>query len=216
MKPFANLRLVLLAGLVLGGCVTLKYEILKRTTLTNPPDKRIKLYIEKFPVESRASVIDPVAAVGYQYYENPGSDFKASASALAEIARSCRIEDLSGALLRELRKDRIRTYLDVDDVSSLEGIREVDNPFELVPTEDAEAELVILGSARIYSQRVGIRFSRITSRVDFQVGVKDMKTGKVRMQPSFPAGINMVYNSRDLEEAMATVVLTLLTRKSPF
>ena len=207
---------MLLGGLVLGGCGGLKYEVLKRTSLTNPPIAPIKVYIKQFPVESRASVIEPLAAVGYQYYDDAESDLKSSAFQLAEIARSSRIEDLSAVLLRELRKDKIRTLLDVVKVSSLEGIRLVDNPFELVAPGDPEAQLEILGEARIRSQRLGDQFSRNTSRVDIQVGVRDLKTDKVRMQPLFPAGINMTYNSRELEEAMAVAVVTVLTRKTPF
>jgi hypothetical protein len=52
--------------------------------------------------------------------------------------------------------------------------------------------------------------------VDIQVGVEDIKTGEVSMQPVFPAGINMVYNSRELEEAMSIAAMTMLTRKTPF
>ena len=208
--------LVFFTGPIFSGCVTLKYEILKRTSLANPPSGRIKVYIKEFPVDSRASIIEPIAAVGYQYAEISESNFRSTASALAEIARSSRIEDLSAVLLRELRKEKVRTYLDIGAISSLEGLREVDNPFELVPSEDAEAELIILGSASIFSQRIGDQFSRNTSRVDIQVGVEDIKTGEVSMQPVFPAGINMVYNSRELEEAMSIAAMTMLTRKTPF
>ena len=216
MNPIAKIGLVLLAGVGLGGCITLKYEILKRTSLTNPPTERIKVYIKEFPVESRASVIEPIAAVGYQYSDIAESNFRSTASALAEIARSSRIEDLSAVLLRELRKEKIRTFLDVGNIASLEGVREVDNPFELVPPEDVAAELVIFGSACIYSQRIGDQFSRNTSRVDIEIGVRDIKTGKRYMQPVFPAGINMVYNSQEMEEAMAIVAMTMLTRKTVF
>ena len=212
----AAAHFALLAGLVFCGCLTLKYEILKRTSLTNPPPEPIKVYIKEFPVKSRASIIEPVAAVGYRYADESDGNFNSTASALAEIARSSRIEDLSAVLLRELRKEKVRTYLDIGAISSLEGLREVDNPFELVPSEDAEAELIIVGSARIFSQRMGDQFSRNTSRVDIQVGVVDIKTGQVSMQPVYPAGINMVYNSRELEEAMSIAALTMLTRKTPF
>ena len=167
-------------------------------------------------MDSRASVIDPLAAVAYQYYEGSESNLQSSASALAEIARSSRIEDLSAALLRELRQDKIRIFLDVGKISSLDGTRLVSNPFELVPPGDARAQLEIIGKAKIHSQRLGDQFSRNTSRVDIEVGVKDLKTDKVIMQVPFPAGINMVYNSRELEEAMAVAVATVLTRKTPF
>lgn len=207
---------LVLAGLVLNGCLVLKYEILKRTSLGNPPSERIKVYIKEFPVDSRASVVEPLAAVAYQYYEDSESNLRSSASALAEIARSSRIEDLSATLLRELRQDKIRTFLDVGKISALDGIRPVSNPFELVPLGDEKAQLEIIGKATIHSQRFGDQFSRNTSRVDIVVGVRDIKTDKVVMQVPFPAGINMVYNSRDLEEAMAVTVATILTRKTPF
>jgi len=207
---------IVLGGLLLSGCLVLKYEILKRTTLSNPPTERVKVYIKEFPVDSRASVIEPLAAVAYQYYEGSESNLQSSASALAEIARSSRIEDLSAALLRELRQDKIRIFLDVGKISSLDGTRLVSNPFELVPPGDARAQLEIIGKAKIHSQRLGDQFSRNTSRVDIEVGVKDLKTDKVIMQVPFPAGINMVYNSRELEEAMAVAVATVLTRKTPF
>jgi hypothetical protein len=216
MKIEKKCAWVVLVGLVLSGCLGLKYEILKRTSVTNPPVERIKVYIKEFPVESRASVIEPLAAVAYQYYDGAESNLRSSASALAEIARSSRIEDLSAVLLRELRQDKIRTFLDVGKISSLDGTRLVDNPFELVPLDDAEAQLEIMGTAKIHSQRLGDQFSRNTSRVDIEVGVRDLKTDKVVIQPLFPAGINMVYNSRALEEAMAVTVATVLTRKTPF
>ena len=207
---------LLLIGLALAGCVRLKYEILKRTSVPNPPVERIKVYIKEFPVDSRASVVEPLAAVSYQYYDDAETSLQSTATALAEIARSSRIEDLSASLLRELRRDQIRTLLDVGKVSSLNGVRLIDNPFELVPPDDAEARLEIMGKATIYSQRLGDQFSRNTSRVDIEVGIKDLQTGKVHMQVPFPAGINMVYNSRELEEAMAVTVATVLARKTPF
>ncbi len=81
---------VLLIGLALAGCVRLKYEILKRTSVPNPPIERVKVYIKEFPVDSRASVIEPLAAVAYQYYDDAESNLRSTASALAEIARSSR------------------------------------------------------------------------------------------------------------------------------
>ena len=83
---------MLLVGLAFAGCVVLKYEILKRTSVTNPPVERIKIYIKELPVDSRASVIEPLASVAYQCYDGAESDLQPSASALAEIARSSRIE----------------------------------------------------------------------------------------------------------------------------
>ena len=53
------LGITLLAGL--AAC-TLKYEVLKNTSLANPPLAPIKIYIKEFPVESKANVVDPRVA----------------------------------------------------------------------------------------------------------------------------------------------------------
>jgi len=49
------LGLGLLSGFVLGSCGGLKYEMLKGTSLENPPEEPIKIYIKEFQVDSKAS-----------------------------------------------------------------------------------------------------------------------------------------------------------------
>jgi len=204
-----------LSLLAAGGCLSLKYQILKGTSLQNPPGAPLAVYVKAFPVTSKASVIDPLAAVGTRY---PGQEtsFDPTQTQLAEVTRPSRIEDLSGALLRELRRPELRTLVDMQKVPNLEEVRPVANPFALVPLGAPEARLEISGEALIRSQRVGSQFSQKTDRVEITVQVMDLETGRVVRMPAYDAGIRMIFNSRELEEAMAVAVATILTRKTPF
>jgi len=204
-----------LATLAAAGCGSLKYQILKGTGLPNPPEAPLRAYVRAFPVVSKASVIDPLAAVGSRY---PGQEttFDPTQTQLAEVTRPSRIEDLSGALLRELRLPELRTLVDLRSIPVLDRVRLVTNPFALVPLDSPEAQIEISGEALIRSQRVGAQFSQKTDRVDIEVQVRELSTGRIVRLPPFSAGINMTFNSQELEEAMAVVVATILTRKTPF
>ena len=138
-KKAKYLAVVLLAGLT--AC-TLKYEVLKSTSLANPPTAPIKIYIKEFPVKSIVRLVDPTAAVSTPYDTGTRSGGSPNVSGLVastrdiEISRPSRIEDLSGSVLRELRRERIRVFTDLDQVTDLSQVRSVDNPFELVPPDD--------------------------------------------------------------------------------
>ena len=211
------LVLALLGGL--SAC-TLKYEVLKETSLTNPPPGSIKIYIREFPVESKANVVDPrvansaAASQGQQAVTN---SLASEGSKLVQISRPSRIEDLSGGVLRELRKDKVRIFSQTDRVKTLDedSVRQVDNPFELV-SEGTEADLEISGSALITSQRVRKVFSQLTQGVQVEVEVKDLKTGNTSKKSPINAGVIMTFNSRELEEALAIAVVTSLTQKLLF
>ena len=138
-------------------------------------------------------------------------------SKLVQISRPSRIEDLSGAVLRELRKDKVRIFSQTDRVKTLDedSVRQVDNPFELV-SEGTEADLEISGSALITSQRVRKVFSQLTQGVQVEVEVKDLKTGNTSKKSPINAGVIMTFNSRELEEALAIAVVTSLTQKLLF
>ena len=200
---------------------TLKYEALKDTSLPNPPSMPIKIYVKEFPVESKANVVDPRAANsagsqgGTQYVTNA---LASAGNRLVQITRPSRIEDLSGALLRELRKDKVRILTQTDRVEVLDkdSVRQVNNPFALVSADSDEADLEISGTALITSQRVRKVFSPQTQRVQVEVSVKDLKTGKVSTKSPIDAGIVMTFNSRELEEALAIAVVTSLTQKLLF
>ena len=211
----SGLAVVAVIAVAAAGCVTLKYQVLKGTSVPNPPPSPVTAYVKAFPVVSKASVIDPLAAVGSRY---PGQEtsFDPTQTQLAEVTRPSRIEDLSGALLRELRRPELRTLVDLHTVADVDRVRLVANPFSLVPLESPEARLEISGEALIRSQRVGAQFSQNTDRVEIEVQVKDLSTGEVVRLPSFGSGISMPFNSQELEEAMAVVVTTILTRKTPF
>ena len=207
----------LLVGLV--AC-TLKYEALKDTSLPNPPSMPVKIYVKEFPVESKANVVDPrsatsVADQGSQYSTNA---LASEGNKLVQITRPSRIEDLSGALLRELRKDKVRIFTQTDRVEVLDedSVRQVGNPFALVSEDSDEADLEVSGTALITSQRVRKVFSAQTQRVQIEVSVKDLKTGKVSKKSPVDAGIVMTFNSRELEEALAVAVVTSLTQKLLF
>ena len=211
------LVLALLGGL--SAC-TLKYEVLKETSLTNPPPGSIKIYIREFPVESKANVVDPrvansaAASQGQQAVTN---SLASEGSKLVQISRPSRIEDLSGAVLRELRKDKVRIFSQTDRVKTLDegSVRQVDNPFELV-SEGTEADLEISGSALITSQRVRKVVSQLTQGVQVEAEVKDLKTGNSSKKSPINAGVIMTFNSRELEEALAIAVVTSLTQKLLF
>ena len=199
---------------------TLKYEALKDTSLPNPPSMPVKIYVKEFPVESKANVVDPRAvnsasSQGTQYVTNT---LASEGSRLVQITRPSRIEDLSGALLRELRKAKVRIFTQTDRVEVLDedSVRQVNNPFALVSADSDEADLEISGTALITSQRVRKVFSPQTQRVQVEVSVKDLKTGKVSTKSPIDAGIVMTFNSRELEEALALAVVTSLTQKLLF
>ena len=218
MKEMAKfLGVTLLVG---SMACTLKYEALKDTSLPNPPSMPIKIYVKEFPVESKANVVDPRAAnstasQGSQYITNA---LASQGNKLVQITRPSRIEDLSGALLRELRKDKVRILTQTDRVEMLDedSVRQVDNPFALVSEDSDQADLEISGTALITSQRVRKVFSPQTQRVQVEVSVKDLKTGKVSTKSPVDAGIVMIFNSKELEEALAIAVVTSLTQKLLF
>ena len=210
------LGMVLLVG---SMACTLKYEALKDTSLPNPPSMPVKIYVKEFPVESKANVVDPrtanSASQSTQYVTNA---LASQGNKLVQISRPSRIEDLSGALLRELRKDKVRIFTQTDRVEVLDedSVRQVNNPFELVSADSDDADLEISGTALITSQRVRKVFSPQTQRVQVEVSVKDLKTGKVSTKNPVDAGIVMTFNSRELEEALAVAVVTSLTQKLLF
>ena len=209
------------AALLVGSTAcTLKYEALKDTSLPNPPSMPVKIYVKEFPVESKANVVDPRTAnsagtYGTQYITNA---LASQGNELVQITRPSRIEDLSGALLRELRKDKVRIFTQTDRVEVLDedSVRQVNNPFALVSADSDEADLEISGTALITSQRVRKVFSPQTQRVQVEVAVKDLKTGKVSAKSPVDAGLVMIFNSRELEEALAIAVVTSLTQKLLF
>ena len=203
-KMVKYLGVTLLVG---SSACTLKYEALKDTSLPNPPSMPVKIYVKEFPVESKANVVDPrtansASSQGTQYITNA---LASQGSKLVQITRPSRIEDLSGALLRELRKDKVRIFTQTDRVEVLDddSVREVNNPFKLVLADSDEADLEISGTALITSQRVRKIFSPQTQRVQVEVSVKDLKTGKVSTKSPVDAGIIMIFNSKELEEALA-------------
>ncbi|MCY3664162.1 MAG: hypothetical protein OXH81_00750 [Gemmatimonadetes bacterium] len=208
------------ALLVGSTACTLKYETLKGTSLPNPPSVPVKIYVKEFPVESKANVVDPRTAnsSGSQNTQYITNALASQGSRLVQITRPSRIEDLSGALLRELRKDKVRIFTQTDRVEVLDkdSVRQVNNPFTLVSEDSDEADLEISGTARITSQRVRKVFSPQTQRVQVEVSVKDLKTGKVSTKSPVDAGIVMTFNSRELEEALAVAVVTSLTQKLLF
>ena len=129
-KMVKYLGVTLLVG---SSACTLKYEALKDTSLPNPPSMPVKIYVKEFPVESKANVVDPrtansASSQGTQYITNA---LASQGSKLVQITRPSRIEDLSGALLRELRKDKVRIFTQTDRVEVLDGdsVRQVNNPF---------------------------------------------------------------------------------------
>ena len=216
-KTVKYLGMLLLVG---SMACTLKYEALKDTSLPNPPSMPVKIYVKEFPVESKANVVDPRTAnsagsQGTQYITNA---LASEGNRLVQITRPSRIEDLSGALLRELRKDKVRIFTQTDRVEVLDedSVRQVNNPFALVSADSDEADLEVSGTALITSQRVRKVFSPQTQRVQVEVSVKDLKTGKVSTKSPVDAGIVMIFNSKELEEALAIAVVTSLTQKLLF
>ena len=216
-KMVKYLGVALLVG---SMACTLKYEALKDTSLPNPPSMPIKIYVKEFPVESKANVVDPRTAnsSGSQDTQYITNALASQGNKLVQITRPSRIEDLSGALLRELRKDKVRILTQTDRVEVLDGdsVRQVNNPFALVSADSDEADLEISGTALITSQRVRKVFSPQTQRVQVEVSVKDLKTGKVSTKSPVDAGIVMIFNSKELEEALAIAVVTSLTQKLLF
>lgn len=217
--PRSILVIALCAGLSASGCVTLKYELLKGTSLPNPPTGPIKVYISEFPVESKAAVVDPRAANSAtqgqeQYVTNA---LASKGSPLTTISRSSRIEDLSGSVLRELRKERLRTFTEMVLVKELneDNTREIDNPFIIV-ADAADADIEISGSALINSQRISKVFSQQTKNIEITVSARDMRSGKTHELTPLQAGVVMTFNSRELEQAMAIAAVTSLTRKLLF
>lgn len=211
--------IVFAAALALGlGSCTLKYDVLRGTSVPNPPTAPIKIHIKEFQVVSKASVVDPAAAVGGAA-EGGGRAVSGlaekSGNKLIEISRPSRIEDLSGAIIRELRKNQVRVFAQLELVKDLQTVRLVENPFELV-SSDAEAQLEISGTAQINSQRIGKVFSQDTKNIEVVVAVKDLQSGNISRKTPLGVGVKMVFNSKELEEAMAIAVVTSLSQKILF
>ncbi|MBT4504271.1 MAG: hypothetical protein HOC74_41475 [Gemmatimonadetes bacterium] len=212
----------LAAAVVLSGCGNLKYIALKGTSVANPPTALVKVYIKEFPVKSKASLVDPTAAVSSPYDPGARSTGPSTASGLVantrdiEISRPSRLEDLAGAVLRELRKEKVRVFFDLDRVTDLEEVRDISNPFELVASDSEDAALEISGKALIRSRRVSKQFTQKTDNVEIELIIKDLKTGKVLVKEPMKVGIHLTFNSVELEEAMAVAVVTHLTQRSPF
>jgi hypothetical protein len=209
---------ILVVALALGlGACTLKYDVLRGTSLPNPPTSPIKVYIKEFRVESKASVVDPVAAVGGGADGGHGGGGLAekAGNKLIEISRPSRIEDLSGAVARELRKSQVRVFTQLDLIKDLQTVRIVGNPFELVASE-TEAQLEISGTAQINSQRIGKVFSQDTKNIEVAVVVKDIQSGNVSKKSPLGVGVKMIFNSKELEEAMAIAVVTSIAQKILF
>ena len=132
------------------------------------------------------------------------------------ISRNSRIEDLTRTLLRELRRDKLRIFAEFDRVRDLQNVREVENPFVLVPPEDDDAQLEISGSVLLLSKRVEQRFSQKSTSATVEVVITDLATGKQIRMPPVKAGINMTFNSKELEEAIAILISTVVTQKTLF
>ncbi len=214
----SRLSACLVLMLALAGCGNLKYLALKGTQVDNPPLAPVKVYVKEFPVTSKANVVDPNAALGDSDYGG-GRSINALAeagNAIMVISRSTRIEDLTRSLLREMRRDKLRVLTDLDRVSDLQNIREVENPFVLVPPEDDEAQLAISGSVLLLSKRVEQRFSQKSTSAAVEMVITDVATGKKISIPAVKAGINMNFNSKELEEAIAILITTTLAQKTLF
>ena len=69
---------------------------------------------------SKASVVDPVAGGGGGDGGHGGGGMADKAgNKLIEISRPSRIEDLSGAIVRELRKSQVRVFSQLEVVKDL-------------------------------------------------------------------------------------------------
>ena len=220
MLPRARLRMMLyLTSVVITvGCGNLKFLALKGTELENPPSMPIKMYVKEFPVTSKANVVDPKAALGDSDVGG-GRSINALAeagNAIMVISRNSRIEDLTRTLLRELRRDKLRIFAEFDRVRDLQNVREIANPFVLVPPEDDDAQLEISGSVLLLSKRVEQRFSQKSTSATVEVVITDLATGKQIRMPPVKAGINMTFNSKELEEAIAILISTVVTQKTLF
>jgi hypothetical protein len=132
------------------------------------------------------------------------------------ISRNSRIEDLTRTLLRELRRDKLRVFSELDRVRDLQNVREIANPFILVPPEDDDAQLEISGSVLLLSKRVEQRFSQKSTSATVEVVITDLGTGKQTRMPPVKSGINMTFNSKELEEAIAILITTVVTQKTLF
>ena len=213
---------VCLVALFVLSCGSLKYELLKGTSVPNPPSQTVKIYITGFPVTSKANIVDPKAAVGSGPGGYSGGNTASATNSLASvgnflavISRPTRIEDLSGAILRELRKPTVRVFTDLDMITGMDAVRMIRNPFELVAGSD-EADLEIEGNVLLMSERVSKKFSQNTTGLEVQITVRDVSTDAVSGKKPLRAGIRMIFNSRELEEAMAVAAITGMTQKILF
>lgn len=213
-----RMMLYLTSVVVTVGCGNLKFLALKGTELENPPSTPIKLYVKEFPVTSKANVVDPNAALGDSDMGG-GRSINALAevgNAIMVISRNSRIEDLTRSLLRELRRDKLRVFSEFDRVRDLQNVREVANPFILVPPEDDDAQLEISGSVLLLSKRVEQRFSQKSTSATVKMVITDLGTGMQIRMPPVKSGINMTFNSKELEEAIAILITTVVTQKTLF
>ena len=85
-----------------------------------------------------------------------------------------------------------------------------------MPPEDDDAQLEISGSVLLLSKRVEQRFSQKSTSATVEVVITDLATGKQIRMPPVKAGINMTFNSKELEEAIAILISTVVTQKTLF
>lgn len=208
-----------LIAMTVGGCGNLKYVALKGTELPNPPLEPVRVYVKQFPVTSKANVVDPNAISSGDQYQGGGSSINSLAqvgNAIMVISRSTRIEDMTRSLLRELRNSELRYFSEYERVTDLSRVRVIANPYELVAPEDKSAQLEISGEVVLMSQRVEQRFSQNSSSVEIRIKIKDLATGAQTDILPVKAGISMTFNSKELEEAIAVFISTVLTQKTLF
>lgn len=68
----------------------------------------------------------------------------------------------------------------------------------------------------LLSKRVEQRFSQKSTSATVEVVITDLGTGKQTRMPPVKSGINMTFNSKELEEAIAILITTVVTQKTLF
>ena len=64
------------------------------------------------------------------------------------------------------------------------------------------------------NKRISKKFSPRTTDVQIEVTIRDLESGRVVEHDTMRFGIHMLFNSKELEEAMAIAVVTYLTQKT--
>ena len=226
LNPCMRYGVLLSTVLLLGGCV-MKYNILKATDLTNPPDQRIGILVGRFPVHS-------VATRNLLRWEKqraccPGP--MGQARPAPKLKRPLSFDHLDKEIRDILSEDWLPILQPNGAEPNLESAERVSNPFRL--TDKSEAVLEIEGRFSVNSRDLrnldcslstyesSVKnseplFSEHISSLDIYVVLTDLRTQKMVAEVAVNRPAKLRFDTPDLKDIMVASLMAILTEKTPF